>query len=216
MPLTSSWSDFGTSKTWAPSMENIFSVTSIAIILLDWSRGAFNYAFNRTGTESLRISSNLGNRPGCGKTGKNRKTSNTIGRTTETDRQRDSPIHRKADLALRRIGCENSHLVLDLTTRGLPVLRGTCYEHSHLDLARSPNHRKVDPTLRRIGCEYSHLDLTTQGPPALTGTCYVEYSRHRPRAISEPRRGQSEAILRIGECHRTHRLESQATTSCRP
>ena len=35
MPLTSSWSDFGTSKTWAPSMENIFSVTSIAIILLD-------------------------------------------------------------------------------------------------------------------------------------------------------------------------------------
>ena len=111
----------------------------------DASRGAFNYAFNRTGTESLRISSNLGNRPGCGKTGKNRKTSNTIGRTTETDRQRDSPIHRKADLALRRIGCENSHLVLDLTTRGLPVLRGTCYEHSHLDLARSPNHHKPDP-----------------------------------------------------------------------
>ena len=33
-------------------------------------RGAFNYAFNRTGTESLRISSNVGNRPGCGKTGR--------------------------------------------------------------------------------------------------------------------------------------------------
>jgi hypothetical protein len=32
------------------------------------TRVAFNYAFNRT--ESLRISSNLGNRPGCGKTGK--------------------------------------------------------------------------------------------------------------------------------------------------
>jgi hypothetical protein len=45
--------------------------------------------------------------------------------------------------------------------------RGACYEHSHLDLARSPNHRKADPALRRIGCEYSHIDLTTQGPPAL-------------------------------------------------
>jgi hypothetical protein len=33
--------------------------------------------------------------------------------------------------------------------------RGTCYEHSHLDLARSPNHRKADPELRRIGYEHA-------------------------------------------------------------
>jgi hypothetical protein len=34
MPLTPSWSDFGTSKTWQPSMESIVDVTSKAIIFL--------------------------------------------------------------------------------------------------------------------------------------------------------------------------------------
>ena len=82
------------------------------------------------------------------------------------------------------------------------------YDHSHLYLARSPNHRKAEPALRRIGCEYSHLDLTTQGPPALRGTCY-EYSRHRPHAISEPRRGRSGA--RFGE----YAVSIHTSSSCR-
>ena len=34
MPLTPSWSDFGTSKTWPPGMESIVDVTSKAIIFL--------------------------------------------------------------------------------------------------------------------------------------------------------------------------------------
>ena len=59
MPLTPSWSDFGTSKTWPPSMESIFNVTSKAIILLycttegTQTRDAFNYAFNRDESSNL-------------------------------------------------------------------------------------------------------------------------------------------------------------------
>jgi hypothetical protein len=73
--------------------------------------------------------------------------------------------------------------------------RGACYEHSHLDLARSPNHRKADPALRRIGCEYSHLDLTTQGPAALRG----EHAMNIHTSTSNDLRTTARPIRRFGE-----------------
>jgi hypothetical protein len=150
-----------------------------------------------------RISNALGNRPGCGKTGRiekprlqsaipgkqRRRCGATNTSTARAARLQPLYLTNKVAATLAAGAVEAQHAIPRHSSRG------ACYDHSHLDLARSPNHRKADPALRRIGCEYSHLDLTTHTRPcgAKRGTCY-EHSRHRPRAISEPRRGRSGAL----------------------